>query len=245
MRVLERVLDSRRCGNLGRIALLLTASVVIVILVLASASYAGRKTTMYRMEPRAHRADDGVTQDQIRRSVIEILERRGWTVHVRTAGVVEADISISKGKHRATIAVVFDDKNFAVRYVSSYDLGYSGASCRDGEIDEDGLPSYLQGPAKRMRRHIEAGCVGEVIHPSYNEWVQQIEEEIARNVPRLGPSRSAAAVPPATSDSVSEAVRKLDALHAAGLLTAEEVEAHKRLLPGVGALATDAGRAAE
>ena len=207
---------------------------LVTALVLASAAHAGRTKLMYRMEPRAHGAREGVTQAQIRKVVVDLLERGGWVTHTRTAGVVEADISVRRGKHRATIVVVFDDQNFAVRYLDSYNLGYTDSDCRAPRHSREDEPRYMKTARERLSVPHSERCVSEAIHPDYNHWVRKLEGDIVSAVPRLRPAASQTPVPTASATVVAEGVRKLEALHEAGVLTAAELEAHKRLLPGSG-----------
>ncbi len=200
---------------------------LFAVSLLATPADAGRTRTMYRMESRPHGAADGVTQAQIRQKVIELAENRGWAVHVRTAGVVEADNSWSNGKHRFTIATVFDDEFFTIRYVSSHNLGHSDTSCSAPQPAD--LPSHMASARERLQRSRSERCTTEVIHPSYNDFVVQFEEDIAEAVPKLQPAPADAA-PVAVADTVDEELRRLDALQAAGILTPSELQAQRRLL---------------
>jgi len=204
----------------------LLAVFAAVLAMTASEVGATRIAKMYRMEPKAHGAAAGVTQDQIRRTVVAIAERRGWTTYVRTRGVVEADFSLSKGKHRGSVAIVFDDRNFVIRYLSSYNLGHRENYC-PAPRPYDSPPGEERARDRLLRPRAER-CTRELIHPTYNNFVQELEDEIAATVPKLTPH--AAAAPDLPGDSVEEETRKLEALHDAGTLTDEEWESQKRLL---------------
>jgi len=94
------------------------AGIAVSVAVLAAAApraEATRIAEMYRMEARPLGAPAGVTQDQVRHQVVELAKSNGWTVYVRTHGVVEADFSLSAGKHRASVAIVCDDLSFVCR----------------------------------------------------------------------------------------------------------------------------------
>jgi len=208
-------------------AWLARAAILLVAATFVSPVDAARISTMYRMEGRAHGAPAGVTQAQIRRVVIDLAEQRGWEAHVRTAGVVETDASWSSGKHRFTVATVFDDETFTVRYVSSYNLGYSDTACRapfSADVD-----ARMERARDRMGRSRVERCNTEVIHPHYNNFVQQFETDIAEAVSRLEPE-PAASGSVAVADTVAEENRRLEALQASGILTSDELKTHQRLL---------------
>jgi predicted secreted protein len=223
MPILFRLSTYDCCTWLAWSTVLLAAPTII------SPADATRIGTMYRMERRAHGAPDGVTQAQIRKIVIDLAEQRGWEAHVRTAGVVETDASWRSGKHRFTVATVFDDETFAVRYVSSYNLGYSDTHCRAPYPAE--VASRMERTRERMGRNRAERCNTEVIHPSYNNFVQQFEADIVEAVSQLKPE-PAAAQSVAVADTVAEENRRLEALQASGIVTLEERMAHQKLLAG-------------
>jgi hypothetical protein len=204
------------------------AIISVAVLTAASPAAAGRTTAMYRMEPRPHGAAAGVTQEQMRTAVVELIEKRGWAAHVRTAGVVEADASWSRNKHRFTVATVFDDETFVIRYLSSYNLGYTDSYCRAPRPGDS--PPGMMRDRDRLRLPREERCRTEVIHPSYNDFVQQLEADIAKAIARIEPAPDADPISIPVADSAEEENRRLEGLYAGGVLTKEELQAHQRLL---------------
>lgn len=208
-----------------RISIFLTIGTVLIA---ATPATARRTNEMYRMQARAHGAASGVTQAQMRTVALELIEKRGWAAHVRTAGVVEADASWSRNKHRFTVALVFDDTNFVIRYVSSYNLGYTDTACRPRPPDI--TPLGMVRDRDRMLVPRKERCKAEIIHPSYNDFVRQFEHDIAKAFPLIAPAPESPPPSGGVAASIDEENRYLENLYAEGVLTQDELRAQQRLL---------------
>jgi hypothetical protein len=202
-----------------------------------SPANAARTTEMYRMQPRPHRASEGVTDEQIRGAIVKAAERAGWRPYVRGARIVEVYISVRGGKHTATVEVEFDEQNYVVRYVTSYNLGHNDHYC--------GPPKRVSvaGPRRRRREKV---CDGEIIHPHYNDWVRGLEDGILRSIVLLREGEPVRPIStpkkPAPSPAplfVADELKKLKVLRDEGVLTEEEFDVQKRRLLGIEATVSE------
>jgi hypothetical protein len=61
----------------------------------------------------------------VRRAIVETLERRGWTVGDESPGLVVASILV-RGRHQAWIDIPYSTKGYQIRYRDSAGLDYDG-----------------------------------------------------------------------------------------------------------------------
>jgi len=65
-----------------------------------------------------------VDVQKMRSAIISGGERRDWMVQKEEPGCITLELSVRGGKHKVVVAVNYDDKSFAVRYVSSVNMEY-------------------------------------------------------------------------------------------------------------------------
>ncbi len=226
MKLLRRTRAQALAGRL------LGSVVALSILTLpVSPAVAGQIVVMHQMEPTPHEAVDGVTLGQIRETLLDLLRGKGWVPYPRTSGVIEADRSLNGNKHRMTIAVVFDDRNYVIRYVDSENLNFSDESCRDPNPPSS--PFDFKPAARRLRERT-GPCNTRLIHPTYNRSVQDLEYTALHAIRFLDPPRGDGDTPEPWSQSTEEETAKLEALQRNGILTADELETQLRLVAGSG-----------
>lgn len=202
------------------------ASSSLLLALVASPASAGRTVEMHRMQPREHGAAKGVTFEQMRGVVLSVAERKGWDAVVRANGAVEVTMGAADSERKAEVEVRFDKRSYVVRYLDSVGLEY-----------DDELCVLIPGSHRRSK------C-SEVIDYDYNEWVEDLEDQVGAQIARLGPDDPVderAAVPTVSSPPaaelsdrsrlfVADEIRKLKELTDEGVLTSEEFEEQKRRL---------------
>lgn len=190
-----------------------------------SAADAARVERMEVVEPLAHGAAEGVTTEQVRAAVLRAAESEHWHAQVMVDGRVKAEYLTQQGRHRATVTIPVDDKEFLIRYFDSYQLGYRRYFCPNRALGN-----------QRMRQ--ARPCRDSGIHPYYNDWVRELADAIQDEVAALAPAGDdpdiADGVPdpmtPRERFAIAEKMRELIAQQEAGTISDEEFEARKREL---------------
>jgi len=182
---------------------------------------------MDTMEPRAHFAKSGVAMEAIAKAVVDAARENGWRAELQSPGAVLAELSTQAGKHRVTVVIDFDLTTFVVRYQSSHNLGYTEKYCRSSA------------PGTRFRTQ---KCVGPGIHPYYNQWLLELQNNIARRIAMLKPGEPGMPSQPAAQGSsarsvettppplIADEIRKLKELRDEGALSDAEYEQQKQKL---------------
>ena len=199
---------------------------------IASPAVAARKTAMESMStPRPHNAEAGVSLDAITRCVIAAAEVNEWRPTFEKPGVVLAEKVTQEGKHRATVKISYDTESFIIKYVTSYNLGYTEKHCR----------SHTFGNPNIRKR---TPCYGPAIHPNYNAWLRILANSIADHAALLAAGDAGPKIryslPGADTNSeprdriapalVADEIRKLKGLADDGILSQQEYEDRKKLL---------------
>lgn len=96
-----------------------------------------------------------VTLEKVSKMIEQNLFRRDWKILEQKPGDVTAKLSVRGGKHNVTANIVYDTTSFSITYVDSHNMNYRAA-----------------------------GASGQ-IHPKYNIWVTQLEQDIQASAAEL------------------------------------------------------------
>jgi hypothetical protein len=97
-------------------------------------------------------ATTSLSRADYKNAIIRAGTQRGWTFQDAGPGHLIGNLAV-RGKHFATVDVLYDTESFTINYRDSRNLEYD--------------------PATRQ------------IHPNYNSWVQNLQQEIQAEVTRM------------------------------------------------------------
>jgi hypothetical protein len=92
------------------------------------------------------------TLEQVKQAVFSAAAARSWTLQEQGPGRVLATLHV-RGKHTASVLIVYSAQAFSITYVDSVNLNY--------RMGPDGQPA---------------------IHPHYNDWVQNLTQGISASL---------------------------------------------------------------
>jgi len=120
----------------------------LALLAAALPAGAARTAALLNYEELPVQTADGkaLTLEQVRKAIIAGAATRQWAASVQPNNVVQ--LTYSRGKHTAVVAVKYSTKTYSIHYVDSTDLNYGM---------EGGKP---------------------VIHPNYNGWINNLRQAI-------------------------------------------------------------------
>jgi hypothetical protein len=204
-------------------------AVAATLALLASPAAAARTTQMSRGQPVAVRWAADVQPEHRTAAAIAVARANHWQAKGTEDGNVEATRDLSSGKHIATVDIVLGEDSFQVVYKDSHNFGYAKRACAQTSRKLEGA---------RWRKP-QTTCGHEVIHPTYNAWVEALQAALAQEFSILDAERGAALLaaqnpaPARTTASptgIADELAKLDKLRDDGVLTDEEFETLKRRL---------------
>lgn len=131
-------------------------SIAAVMLVAAVAVAGCRAETVYNPTDIAYApaatTTRALTPTDYKNAIIRAGTKRGWTFQDAGPGHLVGTLSV-RGKHFATVDVLYDTESFTINYKDSRNLDYD--------------------PATRQ------------IHPNYNSWVGNLQQDIQAEVTRM------------------------------------------------------------
>ncbi len=191
-----------------------TKSLRVVALILAvawmsPASTSAQSATIQNVPPTPHYAPPGTPLADLAEGIKMAAGTKGWAIVGETPGSMTAELRIRV--HEATVVILYDESNYQIDYLDSFNLGFN--------------PNDLRKPGRNRR-----GIKGPRIHRNYNAWVKNLARSIAiqlRNPPKAADPPTAA---PNNSTMIADELDKLDALRQRGVLTQQEFDEQKAKL---------------
>jgi len=96
-------------------------------LVLACLTVAGCTVGVVQPKGKVGMTND-VKVEQVTEAILAAGAEAGWTAKVVRPGLIEGSREWSNGKHSMTVEVIYDAKNYEIKYKDSKNLQYDGSS---------------------------------------------------------------------------------------------------------------------
>jgi hypothetical protein len=107
-----------------------------------------------------------LTMEEVQMAIRNSAEKMGWRVEPNGPGKIIATLVV-RNKHTAVVDITYSPESYSITYKSSINLDYADSPQGAPMIEEGGTVGVRKGP---------------VIHPNYNKWVQQFNDEIFREL---------------------------------------------------------------